>query len=356
MAEIAKKIIDLLDSFLQTIDVSIKLGVIGGIIILVLFFIALAIASGSKIDRYRKKLISGNKTLNAQPPISDANVDVVYKELETHPEEVQQGWKSFLDQRVGYPSDYITAKNVLSKREFSGKSAAAKIFLISLGVIVCALIALIGFAAGLAQELSTAGEIIKAVEFIVIPVAVYVICLMLLDIAFSRKIRRLEMAFTSFCEMLDAKIVVADADEKEFVSDNLEEINRRVEELIAGRTASDRIIEVISAPTVEKAEEAETADVTPPAEEVLAEEAPVEEPKETVQLADMTQEEKDNYFMLLVDLVDRAIADENCTDDDYALIAATIYDQAQATGAVDNPNDMEVFEACFELLAAQIKD
>ena len=156
------------------------------------------------------------------------------------------------------------------------------------------------------------------------------------------------MAFTSFCEMLDSKIVVADADEKEFVSDNLEEINRRVEELIAGRTASDRIIEVITAPAVEKAEEAEdTTDILPLEEEP--------EPEPIKQITEMTEEEKDDFYEKLVALVDRAVADKSCTDETYELIAAAIYDQAEATGAINSPEDMEVFEACFELLAAQLK-
>lgn len=358
MAEFATKITDLLSGVLESVDVSIKLGVIGGLIILVLFFIAWAISAGSKIDGYRKKLIACNKKLNEQPPITDENVDVVFNELESHPEEVKQGWKAFLDQRVGYPSDYITSKEVLSKREFSGKGAAAKVFFGIVGAIVWAFVALVGFGAGLANELSTAANVIKAIEFIVIPVAMYVICLLLLDIIFNRKIRRLSLAFTSFCEMLDGKIVVADADEKEFVSDNLEEINRRVEELIAGRTASDRIIEVISAPAAEKSEEVqsleEIVEEESEPEEVVVKEEPEPAPA-PVQLAEMTTEQKDIFFEALVGLVDQAIADETCTEEDYALIAAAIYDKAEETGAINNPADMEVFEACFELLAAQVR-
>ena len=157
MKEIVEKLTDALGSLLPDIDISIKLGVIGGIIILLLFFIALAMSAGCKITRYRKKLMQGAKMLNAQPPVTEENVDVVYKELETHPEEVKKGWEAFMDQRVGYPSDYITTKDVLSRREFSGKGAAAKVFLIILGAIVCALVAIVGAMIGDTMILASAG-------------------------------------------------------------------------------------------------------------------------------------------------------------------------------------------------------
>ena len=350
MQEIVNKLTEILGGFLPDIDISIKLGVIGGVIILLLFFIALAMSAGSKITRYRKKLIAGAKALNAQPPITEDNVDVVYKELEGHPEEVKKGWEAFMDQRIGYPSDYITTKEVLSLREFSGKGAAAKAFLVILGAIVWAVVAVIGFMSDVNAD-SVMSAVI-ALEFVIIPVAVYIITLLLLDIAYNRKIRRLGLAFVSFCEILDAKVVVSDKDEREFVSDNLEEINRRVEELIAGRQSGEDVIEVIAAPKVEEVEEIETPAEVVEEEPVVAVEEQPEEP--TVTLAEMTAEEKENYFMLLLDVVDRAIADESCTEDDYALIAASIYDEAVKSGAMENPDDMAIFEDCFKRLAEKI--
>ncbi len=358
MKEIVEKLTDALSNFLPNIDVSIKLGVIGGIIVLLLFFIALAMSAGCKITRYRKKLMQGAKTLNEQPPITEENVDVVYKELETHPEEVKKGWEAFMDQRVGYPSDYITTKDVLSRREFSGKGAAAKMFLAILGVIVCALCAIVGFMNKV--EAGTIMEAIIAIEFLIIPGAVYIITLLLLDIAFNRKIRRLGLTFESFCEILDAKVVVSDKDEREFVSDNLEEINRRVEELIAGRTGGEDVIEVIAAPRVEETEEVEPVEeeVIEPVveEEPVAAAEPEEEPEPVVKYADMTEQEKEDYFVALLDVVDRAVADDTLTDDDYALIAAAIYDNAMETGAMENPDEAAIFDECFTRLAAQIKD
>ena len=336
MQEIVNKLTEALGSFLPEIDISIKLGIIGGIIILLLFFIALGIGAGSKITQYRKKLIAGAKMLNEQPPITESNVEVVYKELETHPDEVKQGWEAFMDQRVGYPSDYITTKDVMAKRDFSGKGTAAKAFLIILGAVVWALIGVIGSMSDV--EADSVMSAVVALEFIIIPVAVYIITILLLDIAFNRKIRRLGLTLISFCEILDAKVVVSDKEEREFVSDNLEEINRRVEELIAGRKSGEDVIEVIAAPRVEEVEEIET---------IEPEEVPIT-------LAEMTAEEKENYFMLLLDVVDRAIADESCTEDDYALIASSIYDEAVKSGAIDNPDDMAIFEDCFSRLAEKI--
>lgn len=356
---IIEQLKDLLTKVLPDVDFSLSLGVCAGIVIILLFCIALAISAGCKITKYRKKLIASTKKIGSYDAITDENVDVVYKEVEGHPDGVQKGWAAFMDQRVGYPSDYITAQNVIEKREFSGKGAFAKVFLIVLGVIVCALSGIVGFMSVEFEETMNVLNVISALEFLIIPVALYVICLLLLDIAFNRKIRRLGFNFISFCEMLDAKVVVSDREEREFVSDNLDEINKRVEELIAGRMNDEEIIEVITAPKVEEIEEVEEEPVEEPVEEKPAEETvePVKEEsveEEPILFEDLTEEEKENYFRVLVALVDEALADETQTEDDYALIAATIYDNAMETGAMKDPDDAAVFEECFRLLAERI--
>ncbi|MBO5304541.1 MAG: hypothetical protein J6A99_02570, partial [Clostridia bacterium] len=91
MQEIVNKLMEILGSFLPEIDVSIKLGVIGAVLVLIVFFIALAIATGSKIDAYRKVLIGSTKWLGGIDRIDEENVEELYRELGKHPEEASKG-------------------------------------------------------------------------------------------------------------------------------------------------------------------------------------------------------------------------------------------------------------------------
>ena len=289
MYDILEKLFDkLANAFLTNVDVSVKLGVIGAILLLVLFLICLGLSSAGKIAKYTKLLIAGSKKIAAMEPITDENVDVVYDELKQHPDAVSSGWSLFMDQRVGVPSDYFPARNVLSSGEFSGKRTLGKSVFVILGTIVWALIALLGYyyctkINPASIDVGTAAGIILALEFLIIPIGVFIIFCLSLDIVYGKKIRRLSMAYASFCEILDERVVVSDKEEDTFVSDNLAEINKRVEELIAGRL-DDEMIEVITVPKV-----VDPADDIPSVEEVLksvgieekpVEQAPVEEPKE----------------------------------------------------------------------------
>ena len=287
MYDILDKLFDKLgNAFLTNVDVSVKLGVIGGILLLVLFLICLGLSSAGRIAKYTKLLIAGSKKIASMEPITDENVDVVYDELKKHPDAVSSGWSVFMDQRVGVPSDYFPARNVLSSGEFSGKRTLGKSLFVILGTIIWVLIGLLGFYYCTkfdpnALDTSSVAGIILALEFLIIPIGVFIIFYLSLDIVYGKKIRRLSMAYSSFCEILDERVVVMDKEEDAFVSDNLAEINKRVEELLAGRLDED-MIEVITVPkTVEP-------DGLPSVDDVLkeagvtepAEEEPVEEPEE----------------------------------------------------------------------------
>ncbi len=294
MYDILDKLFDKLgNAFLTSIDMPVKLGVIGGILLLVIFCVCLGLTSASKIAKYTKLLIAGSKKIASMGPITDENVDVVYDEIKKHPDAVSSGWSLFMDQRVGVPSDYFPARNVLSTSEFNGKRTVGKSLFVILGTIVWVLSGLLGYyyctnVNPNALDVGSVAGIILALEFLIIPIGLFVIFCLSLDIVYGKKIRRLSMAYASFCEILDERVFVAEKEEDAFVSDNLAEINKRVEELIAGRLDED-MIEVITVPkTVDP-----IGDELPSVSDVLrsmgieekneepapAEETPVEEPE-----------------------------------------------------------------------------
>ena len=253
MNEFLTKIFDKLSTgFLPNVSVSVKLGAIGGIVLVVLFLICLGLANASKIAKYTKLLIAGSRKFARMEPITDENVDVVYDELKKHPEPVSTGWSLFLDQRVGAPSDYFPSRNVLTAREFNGKHTAGKSLFTILGAIVWMIVGLLGFAYFSQYDPSAFGNgtfvsIVLALEFLIIPIGLYIIFLLSLGIVNDKKLSRLAMAYTSFCEVLDDKVIVTDKEADEFVSDNLAEINKRVQELVAGKD-EDEIVDIITVP------------------------------------------------------------------------------------------------------------
>ncbi len=253
MNEILNKLLDSLATLLPEVTVPVKLGLIGGIVLLVLFLVCFGLSYAGKIEKYTKLLIEGSKKFASVGAVTDENVDVVYEELKKHPEAVINGWSTFLDQRVGVPSDYFPARDVLSAREFSGKRTLGKSLFVILGTIIWAIVGLIGYyfygSYPSAPDIDggSAAGIVLALEFLIIPIGLFIIFYLSLDIVYGKKQKRLGLAYTSFCETLDACVVVTDKEEEAFVSDNLAEINKRVEELVAGRL-DDEIIEVVTVP------------------------------------------------------------------------------------------------------------
>lgn len=346
MQEIVNKLVDALGSFLPDVNVSIKLGIIGAVIMLVIFFIALIASSKSKIDGYRKILISTTKWLGGVNYVDESNVEQLLNELNKHPEETQTGWSRFMDQRIGYPSDYMPAQDVLNKKDYSGKHTAGKVLMIVLGIIVVALIGVIGYMTDI--EATDIMSAIIAIEFVIIPVAAYVIFILLIDIVYNRKARRLELAYNSFCEILDEKVAVSDKEEREFFSENLDEINKRVDELLASGVGEDEVVEVVSVPEEEVVEE------VPEVEEVAEEVVAVEEPVQFIDYGAMTEEEKENFFNVLLDIVDRAIADEELGDEGLYEIAEVLY-SARISDAYSE-EDQAILDECLYKLAGKASE
>ena len=364
MYDILDKLFDKLgNAFLTNVDMSVKLGVIGGILLLVIFCVCLGLTAASKIAKYTKLLIAGSKKIASMEPITDENVDVVYDELKKHPDAVSSGWSLFMDQRVGVPSDYFPARNVLTSSEFNGKRTLGKSLFVILGTIIWVIVGLLGYYYctkfnPAALDTSTAAGIILALEFLIIPIGLFVIFCLSLDIVYGKKIRRLSMAYTSFCEILDERVVVTDKEEDAFVSDNLAEINKRVEELIAGRLDDD-MIEVITVPKtvdpvgeqiptvdevlknmgIEEEKKEEPAPAPAPVEEPKEEENPLT-PEQVALLDDTLSNEKfvryalDNEEMIL-DLLKKAEEPEEPAPEPEKLVDFTDMTEEQTYEWVD---------------------
>lgn len=374
MEKLTETVTGLLDKITFLPNYEIKLALIGGVIIFLVFLIALLVATGSKINALRKKLLASTKVLGAMQMVNEENVDVVYKELSTLPESVTKGWGCFMDQRFGYPSDYIPAKDILENKNFKGKNTVGKVLLNLVTLIVLCVGAVLVTnicvgdlqSVGLKDFTANFALVASIISTLLIPVLAWFISFLLLNFRYSRQLRRLEMTYASFQDMLDEKVVIYGSEEEEFVSENLEEIKKKVDELVAGRMGDVEIVEVISSPKVEDVEEVaplvlqESTDL-PPVEEVLPPPVVVEIEQPPVamevtataseQVVPMTKEEERRYLEIVLVVVENALADSATTSEDLESIAALIL-TAKSQGFED-PADQKILDKCLEKIAEQ---
>lgn len=350
----------------------LKIAVIGVIVTAVIFVLAILISSFSRINGLRKKLISVTKTIAATERVDEENVESIYTELKRLPEAVEKGWGRFLEEKNGYPSDYMPAHDVLDSREYTGKNTFGKAFFCVLSVVwwVIASIMMIGVCKGdlasvgiedFTAEFSLVASIITTV---LLPVAFFVFFYFLLDYAYGKQRKRLELCYASFQDILDARVVIAQKAEEPYAGDELEDIKAKVDELMAGRMEdsaedaevfavpeSDVLAEAEELPEEEEAvEEVEEVEEEEPVEEEVQpeEEAAAEEAEEEIYVP-MTKEEEARYLSVLLIVVDKALADPETTDEDLEEIAVLI-ETAKINGFKEE-EDQQILEECLIKLA-----
>lgn len=349
-------------NFLPSINISIKVGVIVGLVVLIVFFICWAIASASKISKYRKTLINDIKGLNDLGMIDKNNVSDVNEMLKKHPEEVQNGWSDFLDQGSGYPSNYMQPHKVLTKREFSGKSTLGKVLFGIIGIILVCASGVVGFLSQFTAEAVTATEVLALLQFLLIPVAVYVICALFLGVIYSKQIVRLEKTYASFIEVLDNNFILDTREVKEFESTNLDDVSQKVQELIDTRKNNDEVIEVISVPSSIQDEELPEEFVDEPIEEVneeevveeQVEEEKTEEPvEEVVEEAEEVVEEETEESTEPEEVVEETTEEEVAEEE--TVEAEEVVEEENAEEPVEETTEEEQVEEIEEEPASEIE-
>lgn len=346
----------------------LKIAVIGVIVTAVIFVLAILISSFSRINGLRKKLISVTKKIAATERVDEENVESVYAELKRLPEAVEKGWGRFLEEKNGYPSDYMPAHDVLDSREYSGKNTFGKAFFCVLSVVwwVIASVMIIGAckgdlaAVGIEDFTSEFSLVASIITTVLLPVAVFVFFYFILGYVYGKQRKRLELCYASFQDILDARVVIAQKPEEPYAGDELEDIKAKVDELMAGRMedgAEDAEVftvpesDVLAEPEVlpeEEEPEEEAEEEEPAEEEVLPEEEAAAEAEEEVYVP-MTKEEEARYLSVLLIVVDKALADPETTDEDLEEIAVLI-ETAKINGFQEE-EDQKILEECLIKLA-----
>lgn len=328
----------------------------GSIVLLVLFFIALGIRSASKGNKFRKHLEDTVAFVNAGDTIDENNVADLNARIQSPlmARAVAKGWGAFLDQQTGYPSDYISENEVFGDRKNNPDYKGGKGFFAFVGaviVLLCALLAAIGCIDTVRGiDVSAAAGAAAVMEFILpvigaiaVPLIVYVILLGILGILSNSLLKSTTAAFRSFQDALDTKVIIFRETQDEFITENIEEINAAIEDIIASKLGDSEILEIVTTPEIDEElavpEEPAPAPAPEPAPAPVEEAAAAEEPVQT----------KEQLLLQLVYIADAASKDPDITADQLIELAEYL-EQARADGDY-NEEENEIFDACMIILS-----
>lgn len=352
MENIVQKVSELLSSLTFIPNTALRLAFVGIILLVVLFALALVFGLFSNIKGLIKKLLAVICNLAKIERVDEENVEELNLEFSRLPESVGDGWSHFMEQRIGYPSDYMKEKSVLDENTYSTKNNLGKLFFKIFGFLAVALIATLATLV-LADDAQNIGlqDFIKdfkvvggIVGAVALPILFYIIFDVILGVVFRKQRKRLQFVYKSFLDTLDDKVVIFACEEEEFSSENLEQIAQNIEDLIAKRIDNKENTEVISSP---KLEEFEKLDNMPEIE--IEEEIPkIVEEEAVADFAPISKEEQQNYLAVLISIVDSAINDASVKISDLEEIAEVIY---TSMPSFENKEDQEILEECLRKLS-----
>ncbi len=337
----------------------LTLAICGVAAVVVLFLFSLIFWSLSSTQSFRKKLVFTEEYLKNSDEITEENVEGLNKELQKMPEDMQKGWGCFLEQKVGYPSDYITKKDVLQDKKFSGSSKAGKTFFgISSAVVIILTIWLMYMVSsgksltqvGLSDFTSNFEVVVAIIAALCAPLLVYIVLAAVLNFLYRVQYRKLEENFSAFQNALDNKVIIYSEEEDEFVSENIGEINLAIEEILANKLEDKAIVEVVTAPgTVAKKEEPkqeEKEETKEEAEQVKEPEQKEEPKKEDTDTPEQTPQETQARLQNLIDIIDQAVyEDKNVTKQQIEELALIINNEME--NSFRDEKDKEALKECL---------
>lgn len=354
-------------------------GVVG---VLLVFFIALIAKGNSKSKKYGNLLQDAKAYTNKLQVVDESNVDQLYSKIKVMPRAINTGWAAFISQQTGYPSDYITDKECLDARKnnlsFStgrGFFVAASVIIFCLSAILSAISCLDIINSGISALPNATLLSITILATVAAPIIAFVILLAILNGSYKRSYRKLAAAFIGFQDALDNAVIIFREEQDEFVSENIEEINSVIEEIVANKLNNTEVIELITTPRLDAedlpadpapvAEAAPVAEVAPVQAEpaVAAAQKPVAKPAkpakavkteapdtQEVVAAVSPQENKWLFLLELVKVTKSAISDPASTAQTINELAEMLY-TTMVGGDYDDPDAQEIFATCLNLLA-----
>lgn len=355
-----EKIIESIQSVLGKIDFlslggtlspAVYILALGAILVIITFFIALAIKSGSKANKFRKQLDDTVAYLNANGTVDAENVEGLNARIQAMPVSVVRGWGAFLEQQTGYPSDYVSEQDALGARKgnpnFKGGKGFYKV-VSSIVILACILLSAVG-CYDVVEGIDVASvEGIKGIVLLVLPVLgtlvvpwiVYVIFGAFLNLAGKNEYKKVQQSFRKFQDALDTNVIIFRETQDEFISENIEEINSAIEDILASKLGDSEILEIVTTPKVDE-------ELVIEEEEAVIEPVKVEEEvAAVVDEAPATPEEQRALHLLeLVNLTIR-VAEDPALDEQTLTEFAEYLDAEVSSGAYSQEEE-EIFLDCL---------
>ena len=178
---------------------------------------------------------------------------------------------------------------------------------------------------------------------LVVPWIVYVIFGAFLNLASKNEYKKVQQSFRKFQDALDTNVIIFRETQDEFISENIEEINAAIEDILASKLGDSEILEIVTTPKV---------DESLIVEEVPAVIAPVEVAPEVVAVVDQapaTPEEKEIYLLELVKLTIK-VAEDPALDETTLVEFAEFLDAEVSSGAYTG-EEKEIFLDCLAVCA-----
>ncbi|MDD3947424.1 MAG: hypothetical protein PHI19_06255 [Clostridia bacterium] len=354
---------------------AIYIAVAGVIGVLLAFFIALIANSASKAKKFRNYLEDTKAYVNKLQVVDENNVDMLYDKIKSMPRPVTTGWSAFMSQQTGYPSDYITEKECLDERKSGiGFHAGRGFFRLASIIIICLCAALSAIACldliktpGLTNATAVS---ITVLATVCAPVLFFAIFCAVLHAVSKKSYRKLSASFLGFQDALDSAVTIFREEQDEFVSENIEEINSAIEEILANKLNNTEVIELVTTPKLEEedipaeapqdetpAEEPATQESAPkpapapaPAPVAAQEPAPIAQ-SEPVAAAQLSEDDRKGQLLVqLVYIVESAVSDPNSDTQSINELAELLYNH-MISGNYDTPEEHEIFVICLNILA-----
>lgn len=340
-----------------------------GIIAVVLFFAVGALVSlKSKTKADTMIFRSTTAFINEAGEIGAEQAEELNYYLRGLPEPVSRGWGNFLEQKVSYPSDYISEEEVFTSKRYASNFRLGKTLYAVLAAV--AALVIIFLASVVSARHNTLGSFDKGIavtlafqilSVIIAPLILYVVLYAVLAAVYRAQEKQCVAAYREFAAALDGAVTIfrETKSDEEFLKENVEVINEEIEKIIASKIQQNEIIDLVTTPRIGEEEAASAVQeeipeigeetVQPADDEETAEE---QQPEENVSDGSepMTKEEEESQLRVLVSIVDNAIADvRGTTKEDLEELALIIFNAKQS--GFEDPKDQEVLDECLHKLS-----
>lgn len=344
------------------------LALLGVIAVAVFFAVGALVSLKSKTKADTAVYRSATAFINETGEIDANAAEEINSYLRDLPEPVARGWGNFLEQKVSYPSDYMSEEEVFTTKRYASDFRLGKTLYAVLAAV--AALVIVFFATVVAAQYDKNGGLFEdgiavsllfqILSVIIAPLILYIVLYAVLAWIYRVQVKKAVAAYREFTAALDGAVTIfrETKTDEEFLNENVEVINEEIEKIIASKIQQNEIIDLVTTPSLAEEEAASAIaapepanEIAPPeiseeavAEEVTAEEqpAPVAEP--------MSKEEEQSQLIVLVSIVDNAIADvRGTTKEDLEELALIIFNAKQS--GFQDPKDQEVLDECLHKLS-----